>query len=439
MTTEKFDKIDMLPLNDIKKLQFQLLKKQLDYVWKKSRFYRKKFSDAGITPDDIKTLKDIRKLPFTTKEELRLQNEDFVCISNRKTIDIGTTTGTTGSPILLPVSKKDWDGFVRIVKRGFSMIGITPDDVVQLTLAFDQLFSVSMPSDYALKEIGATVARMGPGNNKKQIELMIKIKSTIIHASPDYMFSLAETAREMGYDPQKDFFLKKGIFLGQPLFDRNDRPTTVKKKIEEIWGIECFSDYGSMEMLAGLFECKMHNGHHSYADWLYLEVINPETGEVLGDDQEGELVATTLMLEAIPVIRYRQGDITRLQNNRCTCGRTSPRIMSIVGRANHLLKIKGTSIYPQQIEELLMQEPGIKNYTIEAFKDANGCDAVKIMAGLQEKNDKVVESVKMHLKTKIRITPEIEVLSPQEIYAIWFRHGDRKPQKFFDLRPESLA
>jgi phenylacetate-CoA ligase len=432
------DNIDTLPFDNIKKTQLQLLKEQLEYVWKKSKFYQKKFRDAGITPDDIKVLKDIEKIPFTTKEELRIFNDDFICVPNRKVVDIGATTGTTGNPILLPATIKDFKRLTGTYKRSFHAIGINRDDVVQLAVAFDQLFPIGMTADATLKEMGATVVRMGPGNTKRQIEIMKRIKSTIIFTSPDYMLTLAETAKEMGYDPRKDFFLKKGLYHGHPLFDRNNQPTMLAKKIEEVWGIENFSCYGSMEMFSGAFDCNYHCGYHSHPDWLYLEIINPETGEVRGADQEGELVATTLMREAIPVIRYRQGDITRIKTDRCKCGKTSPRIMSIVGRAGHMLKIKGTAVYPQQIEEILMQEPEITNYALEAYKDKNECDAIKIMIGLQKHSDKVLERIRTNLKARIRVTPAIEVLAPQEVVNILYRHGSRKPQKFLDLRPESL-
>jgi phenylacetate-CoA ligase len=433
------DKIDTLPGNDRKKMQLQLLKAQLEYVWKKSKFYQKKFKAAGINPHDIKNLKDIENIPFTTKEELRTFNDEFTCVPNRKVVDIGATTGTTGSPILLPATMKDLRGLLSTYKRSFKAMGINRDDIVQLAVAFDQLFPIGITANATLKEMGATVVRMGPGNTKRQIEIMKRIKSTIIFTSPDYMLTLAETAKEMGYDPKDDFCLRMGLYHGQPLFDDSFRPTMLAKKIEEMWGIESFSCYGSMEMYSGAFDCTFHCGYHSHPDWLYLEIINPETGSALGDGQEGELVVTTLKREGIPVIRYRQGDITRIRTDRCKCGKTSPRILSIIGRANHLLKLKGSVVYPQQIEEILLQEPEITNYALEAYKDSNDCDAIKIMVGLRDRSDKVVERIKMDLKARIRITPALEVLDSQKINKLWYRHGSRKPQKFLDLRPENLT
>jgi phenylacetate-CoA ligase len=436
MEMKKFstDDIDRLPRSEVKKIQFQLLKEQLDYVWRKSKFYQRKFRDAGITPDTIRVLKDIEKIPFTTKEELRTYNDDFICVPNRMVADVGATTGTTGAPILLPATKNDVKRLVDTYKRSFRAIGINRDDIVQLAVAFDQLFPIGVTANATLKAIGATVARMGPGNTRRQIEIMKRIKSTVIFCSPDYMLTLAQTAKEMGYDPRKDFCLRLGLYHGHPLFDRNNQPTMLAKKVKEVWGIEGFSCYGSMEMYSGAFECRFHQGYHSHPEWLYLEIIDPPTGKVLQTDEDGELVVTTLMREGIPVIRYRQGDIARIRTGRCRCGKTSTRIQAIVGRANHMVRLKGTVVYPQQIEEILMQEPEIVNYALEAYKDENECDALKIMIGLPKGSGGAVERIKTILKARLRITPEIDVRGAQEIQKRWYCHGSRKPQKFWDLR-----
>ena len=428
------DAIDTLLPNEIKKIQFQLFKEQIEYVCKNSKFYKSKFKTACIAPDDVKGLRDIAKLPFTTKEELRAFNDDFICVPNRRIVDIGATTGTTGTPIILPATNRDWKGVQETIRRNFVSIGITPDDIVQLTVTFDQLFPIGMTADHALKKIGATVLRMGPGNTRRQIEVMKKMKATVIYSSPDYMFTLAEKAREMGYDPARDFSLRMGIYHGHALYDRNQRPTMLKKKIEEIWRVESVSVYGSMEMLTGIVDCRFHCGHHSHPDWVYLEVVDPDTGRPLPNGQEGELVATTLRRQGIPLIRYRLGDITSLCTEKCKCGKTSPRIMAIVCRTSNLLKIKGATVFPQQIEEILMQEPKVTNYALEAYTDENGCDALNILVGLQEVKNGALGAIKKKLKAKINTTPVIKVLSPQEVESIWYRNGDRKPQKFVDRR-----
>jgi phenylacetate-CoA ligase len=206
------------------------------------------------------------------------------------------------------------------------------------------------------------------------------------------------------------------------------------KKIREIWGIEGFSCYGSMEMYSGAFECRFHQGYHSHPEWLYLEIIDAESGKTLKENEVGELTVTTLRREGIPVIRYRQGDITGIKMDKCQCGMTSPRIGAIVGRANHMVRLKGTVVYPQQIEEILMQEPEITHYALEAFKDENECDALKIMVGLPKGSEGAVERIKINLKARLRITPAIDVRTAQEIQKTWYRHGSRKPQKFRDLR-----
>ncbi len=437
MKSVSTDEIDGLSIDKIKKIQLKLIKEQLEYVLKKSKFYRKKFKEAGISYDKIKkikSLKEIECIPFTTKNELRTFNDDFFCVPNKKIVDIGATTGTTGSPIILPATKNDIKRLVSTYKRSFYSIGITNNDIVQLSVAFDQLFPIGVTANATLKEIGATVVRMGPGNTKRQIEIMRRLRSTVIFASPDYMLTLAEAAKEMGFDPAKDFFLEKGLFHGHPLFDRECKPTLLADKINEIWGIECFSCYGSMEMYSGMFDCRFHCGYHTHPDWLYLEIIDPKTGEVLEDGMEGEIVVTTLRREAVPLIRFRQGDITSIISEPCKCGKTSPRITAIAGRADHQMRLKGTLVYPQQIEEILIREPEITEYALEAYKDENDCDALKIMVCLKEGYESALERIKTNLKARIRITPEMEILSSNEISKIIYRHGSRKPSKFIDRR-----
>jgi phenylacetate-CoA ligase len=421
--------------SEIEKMQLEMLKKQLLYVYNNSKFYKTKFSGAGIKPSDIKKLDDFRKIPFSTKEELRKDNWDFVCTPMKDIVDVGTTTGTSGIPIMLPVTHKDWNNLVLLIKSALvEFVGVTKKDVVQLMLAFDQLFSVSTPADDALKRIGATSVRTGPGNTIRQIELMKRLKTTVIYATPDYMLTLAEKAREMGYEPSKDFDLKKVVLIGQPLYKAGWKPTELKKLIEEIWDVETFSSYGSMEMLAGFYECPSHAGHHTFPDYLYLEIIDPCSGEVLGPAEEGEIVVTHLKMEGIPLVRYRQGDLTSMESTNCSCGETSPRVMAIIGRTDNMLKIKGTSVSPQQIEDIIVSLPQITNYIIEAFKDQGGNDAVKIKVSLKNQDKKFLSELKNLMKAKIRITPEIEIIDSKTISDQVFKQGTRKPKKFWDKR-----
>ena len=207
-----------------------------------------------------------------------------------------------------------------------------------------------------------------------------------------------------------------------------------KKLIEEMWRVETFSGYGSMEMFGGFYECPSHAGHHTFPDFIYPEIIDPCSGEVLESAEEGEIVVTHLKMEGIPLVRYRQGDLTSMETTNCSCGGTSPRVMAIIGRADNMLKIKGTSVYPQQIEDIIVSLPQINNYIIEAFKDEEGNDAVKIKVSLKNQDKKFLSELKNLMKAKIRITPEIEIIDSKTISDQVFKQGTRKPNKFWDKR-----
>jgi len=416
-------------------LQLERLQRQLSYVYSHSSFYQKKFLDAGIHPSDIKNLKDLENIPFTTKQELRDHNQDFFCVKNKDIVDIGASTGTTGRPVILPLTKKDWDDNIECVKRFFTGLGIHQEDIVQLSVAFDQLFSAATPLDYALKDMGATVARMGPGNPGRQLDIMKQLGTTMIFATPGFMLLLAEEAKELGLNLKQDLNLKKALLVGQSLYTQDFKPNELCRRIRDLWGVEIFSDYGSMEMFAGFVECKQHRGHHVYSDFFIMEIIDPETGQTLPPGELGELVFTHLTREATPFVRFRHGDITKLETAPCACGRTTPRIMATVGRVDQMLKIRGTSVYPEQIEEALLSVEGVSSYVIEAYTDGYGSDNIRLKVAFQGPAETIISNIQKTVKAKARIKPDqIERISSQEASRIWFSEGSRKPKKFWDKR-----
>lgn len=431
-TLGEFETMDLQAQEE---MQLTKLKKQLNYVYEHSRFYKRKFDEADINPGDIKTMEDFRRIPFTTKDEIRDHNDDFICVENREVIDIGTTTGTTGSPVILPVTRKDWDDVVETVSRALAGLEIQKEDICQITVSFDQLFSAATPFDIALKQMGVTTLRMGPGNARRQLEIMQRMGTTVIYAIPDFMFILAEEAGEMGLDPRKDFNLRMGIMVGQSLYTQDMQPNNLKRRLGELWGIDCYTNYGSMEMMAGFIECKPHGGHHVYADHLIIEIIDPDNGLVVAPGQTGELVATHLAREGIPLVRFRQGDITSIKTDQCSCGRTTPRIMGTIGRVDQMLKIKGTSVYPAQIEEALLSVAGVSAYVIEAFSDQAGTDRIKVMVTGDDPHDLLTTEIEKAVKAKARITPDVvEPITMEEAERIWFSKDNRKPKRFWDKR-----
>jgi phenylacetate-CoA ligase len=431
----EFEKMDPQALAE---LQLERLKKQLNYVYNHSPFYLRKFKEANLIPKDIDAMGDFRNVPFTTKDELRQCNDDFICVENKYIVDIGATTGTTGPPVILPATKKDWDDVVETVMRSLVGLDIGEEDIFQISVAFDQLFSAAPMFDDALKKLGATTLRMGPGNIRRQVEMMQRLGTTAIFSTPDFMLLLGKEAKRLGLDPGKDFRLRMGILVGQNLYTQDWQRNTLNRRIRELWGIEVYSDYGSMEMLASFVECKQHGGHHVFADHFLIEIIDPETGMPVPLGEEGELVATHLTREGIPLVRFKQGDITRIETERCPCGRTTPRIMTVIGRANHMMKIKGVSVYPEQIEEALLGVAGVTAYLIEAYTDMHGMDRIKVRAAVESPQNIAFAEIEKAVKAKARIVPDvIEPITTEEAARIWFSEGTRKPKRFWDKRKKT--
>ena len=419
-------------------LQVQRLKHQLEYVWTHSPFYRRKLGEAGIAPADIETLEDFQRIPFTTKSELRDHNEEFFCVGSKRIVDIGASAGTTGRPVLLPASGRDWEDLIRLKMRYLVGLGIGDDDVFQIAAAFDQLFSLGTPIDDALKRLGVAVVRTGPGNARRQLEVMRRVGTTAILCTPDFMFLLDEEARRLGLDPQLDFSLRMGIFFGQSLHTQDWRPNDLNRRIADLWGIDVYSMYGTMEMLGAFVECKHHTGHHIYPDRVLTEIIDPETGACLQPGDTGEFVFTHLIKEATPLIRFRQGDITRIETEPCRCGRTTPRLMAVLGRVDQMMKIKGTSVYPQQIEEALQGVAEVTAYLIEAYTDERNTDRVRIKAAIDGPQDAIFAEIRAAVKAKARIAPDlIEPATQEEIVETWFSKSTRKPKRFWDNRKKT--
>jgi phenylacetate-CoA ligase len=415
-------------------LQLRKLRKQLAYLAEHSVFYREKLSQAKMAPEELQCLDDLQAIPRTDKGEFRQHQRDIVCASPKEVVDIGATTGTTGEPLLLPASRADWDELVEILTRGMHGLGLTDGDVFQIAVAFDQLFSLGAPMDDALKNLGVTVVRTGPGNRRMQVEIMRRVGSTGILATPDYMQLLGQQAREMGYDPGQDFNLRLALLVGHGLYTAEWKPNSLNRRVAETWGIEVYSDYGSMEMLAGLIECEEHGGHHVPADQIIVEITDPETGRQLHSGEQGEVVVTHLSRTGTPLLRFRQGDVASMQTTPCTCGRTTPRVMAVLGRLDHALKVKGVTLYPDQIQEALMSIPAVEAYVVEAHEDVGG-DRFHVHIACTQEVESVLKQVRTKLKASLRVSPQVlEVATQEEITERWFARGTRKPQKFWDHR-----
>ncbi len=313
--------------------------------------YQRKFREAGISPDDIRTLDDVEKLPFTYKKELQAGYPfGLFAVPMREIVRIHTTSGTTGKPTVVGYTRQDLDNWADLIARNMTMIGLGVDDVFQNAVNYG-LFTGGLGFHYGAEKIGMTVIPSATGNTRRQIEMIEDFGVTAIHCTPSYALHLAEVAESMGKTLDT---LKTGIFGAEP-WSENTRV-----ELERRLGVKAYDSYGLSEMYGPgvAFECPEHNGLHIWHDCYLTEVVDPVTGERLAPGERGEMVITPLVKEALPLVRYRTGDITRLLEGECACGR-GQKIERITGRSDDMLVIRGINIFPSQIEHVLRSLPEV--------------------------------------------------------------------------------
>jgi phenylacetate-CoA ligase len=338
---------------ELEQLQLERLQATLNRVHKNVTFYRNKFNELGIIPEDIRLLADLTKLPFTGKEDLRVNYPyGMFAVPLREVVRIHSSSGTTSKPIVVGYSKNDIRIWSNLVARFMTAAGVTHDDLVQIAFSYG-LFTGAFGLHYGAEAIGASVIPMGTGNTEKQIMIMQDYKTTVLVSTPSYALALALRMEQMGIDP-KSLSLRIGLFGGEPWSEK------MRKEIENKLDLSATDNYGVSEVIgpgvAG--ECQCKNGMHIYEDAFIPEIIDPESGNVLPHGSVGELVLTTLTKEAFPMIRYRTHDITALDYSKCECGRTLVRMKKITGRTDDMLIIRGVNVYPSQIEEAIYSAAG---------------------------------------------------------------------------------
>jgi phenylacetate-CoA ligase len=346
--------------DEIASIQGERLHDTVKRVYENVPFYRRKLDEMGITPEDIRTAEDVRKLPFTYKQDLR-DNYPYglFAVPTEELREIHASSGTTGKQTVVGYSEKDLKMWGTLTARALAAAGGTKEDFVHVAYGYG-LFTGGLGLHYGAKELGATVIPVSSGNTNRQIQIIRDFGSTILCCTPSYALYMGETMREMGVSPE-DIHLKAGIFGAEPWSEN------MRKSIEQLLGLEAFDIYGLSEVMGpGVsFECAEHSGLHVNEDHFIAEVINPDTGEVLPDGERGELVFTCITKEALPLIRYRTKDITALTPGICACGRTFDRMEKPMGRTDDMLIIRGVNVFPSQIESVLLESRGVSpNYEI---------------------------------------------------------------------------
>lgn len=404
---------ETLKKQKLRELQLERLKKTLRRVYQKVPHYRAKFQQANVKPDDIKYLEDVNKLPFTTKEDLYVDYPfGLVTLPVEKLIRLHTSSGTTGKPKAIFFSKKDINNSAELIARCLVMTGAKQGDILQNSMTYG-LFTGAFVMHYGAEKVGILVIPAGPGNTERQINLMRDFGTTMIHITPSYALYVASVIYDKGMDPRRDLKLKRAYLGAEPYSEET------RKKIEDMLGIDIYNCYGLTEMNGpGVgFECKYKAGLHLWEDNFLMEVINPNTGEPVAEGEIGELVLTTLNREAMPLIRYRTRDLTRIIPEPCRCGRTHRRISRILGRSDDMFIVKGVNIFPQQIEQVLMSIKGVaQNYQIvlESYDEMTVKVEIdrELFDGKIEKLIKMKEEIIDKIRSATMVKPKVELLEP---------------------------
>lgn len=404
-----WSKEEMMTRSEIESIQLERLKETVKRVYEKVLPYRKKMDEAGVKPEDITTLKDLSKLPFVTKQDLR-DNYPFglLAVDREDLVRVHASSGTTGKPTVVAYTKNDLDTWTECVSRIACMGGASKKDMAQICFGYG-MFTGALGLHYGLENIGATIVPSSTGNSEKQIMYMKDFNTSLLVATPSYALRLAEVANEMGIDPKKDLNVKIGLVGSELLTD------AMRDEMHKVWGEDMLvtSNYGMSELMGpGVSgECERLCGMHINEDFFIPEIINPETGEVLPAGEKGELVITCIKKEALPLIRYRTKDITRLNYDKCECGRTFCRMENPSGRSDDMLKVRGVNVFPGQIEEVILsfEELG-PHYEIIVEREGYS-DKLSVRVELAKSTDSFgeLESLSKRIRGKIRTVLGLDV------------------------------
>jgi phenylacetate-CoA ligase len=405
--------IETIQRSDLESLQLKRLQQTVRLAHKNIPFYQDRFQELGIKPRDVLSLKDIRKLPFTSREDLRA-NYPFgmLAVDKEQVVRLHTSSGTTGKPKAIFFSKKDINQAAELIARCLVMTGTTRGDVLQNMMTYG-LFTGALVMHYGAEKVGVLVIPAGPGNTHRQIALMQDFRSTALHITPSYALYLATVMHNEGIEPARDLAIRRAYLGSEPYSEET------RTKIEKFFGIDVYNSYGLSEMNGPgvAFECTEKNGMHLWEDNFILEIIDPETGKPVPDGEKGELVLSTLCREAMPILRYRTRDIVTTIPGKCRCGRTHRRISRIIGRSDDMIIIRGVNIFPQQIERVLMGVKAVaQNYQIVLESYDQMTVRVEITKDLFDGRVEHLVNLRNEITEKLRseilVRPKVELLEP---------------------------
>jgi phenylacetate-CoA ligase len=424
--------IETMPQEELARLQEERLRHTISQALK-TPFYRQRFAQLKVDPGKIKTVKDLQRLPFTTKEDLRQGFPfDFLAVPLEEVVRLHSSSGTTGTPTVIYHTAQDLERWTNQVARCLYMVGVRKTDIFQNMMSYG-LFTGGLGMHYGAERLGAMTIPIGAGNSKRQIWFLQFFKTTVVHILPSYALLLAQLIKSEGLDPKRDLNLHIMLIGAEPHSEET------RKRIEEAFGAKAYNSYGLSEMNGPgvAFECPYQNGMHLWEDYYILEVVDPKTGEPCREGEVGEIVLTTIYRDATPILRYRTRDLASFTSEPCPCGRTHRRISRIQGRSDDMFIFRGVNIFPIQIEKVLMNIPEVgNNYRIvlarEDYRDIMRIEVEiksELFFGDLQKLERLQERIQAELRSEILVTPEVILVEPGTLPT-----QEGKAQRVFDHR-----
>lgn len=424
--------IEKASVQEIKKVQEQKLQELLVYLEMHSPFYKKVFRENNIRVADIRTLEDLQNIPVTTKNDIQQNNDDFFCITPDKIVDYSTTSGTLGDPVTFGLSDNDLERLAYNEAISFACAGIQKGDVVQMITTIDKRFMAGLAYFLGLRKMGASVVRMGPGIPELQWDSIFRYKPKYLITVPSFLLKMIDYAEKHGIDYQNSS-VYGAVCIGESIKNQDFTDNILSRKIKEKWNIKLFSTYASTEMSTAFTECEQQIGGHHHPELIITEILD-DHGNPVKEGESGELTITTLGVEALPLLRFKTGDIVKAHYEPCPCGRNTMRLGPVLGRKQQMIKYKGTTLYPPAMNDILNDFNNILCYQIVIQSNEIGLDEIIIRISTDSDSDTFVNEVRDHFRAKLRVSPKIEIMDFGVLSKTVFHPNSRKPITFIDLR-----
>jgi phenylacetate-CoA ligase len=422
--------LEFCSTDEIRMVQERLLSSHLEHVASHSPFYQTMFREHGINVTNI-TLDSLTVIPLTDKTDLGEQNDNFLAVPMSRIVDIVLSSGTTGRSTKVMYTENDLRRLAYNEEISFASCGLNSNDVVLLTCTIDRCFIAGLAYFSGVRNLGAAAIRNGLSSVESHREIIRRLEPTAIVGVPTFLLKLGQFLKTEGIDPASTG-VRKLVCIGEPIRDRKLTFLKVGEKLEHIWGARIYSTYASSETITSFCECTAQQGGHLHPDLAIVEIVN-DVGDVLAHGETGEVVVTPLAIEGMPLVRFKTGDVSFLLDDPCQCGRNSLRLGPILGRKNQMIKLCGTTIYPNAINAVLDSLPGINDYYITASTDYDLSDVVKIFVAVAN-NSCSAEMIMDKLQAHLRVRPEVIITSEEQIRNQLYSGNPRKLNRLVDER-----